>query len=643
MKKISLYGFLAFVMISLMPVSVLHAQWNPNTSENIEISGLTIADMQSVATSDAKTWVAFYQQNGSNYDMRAQLFDADGYKLLGDDGVLVSDKPSGSAIYVFNVCVDESNNLIIACQDERLGPDIAVVYKISQSGTHLWAPDGIILGPGLAPYPALLTNSEVVVAWISSTSNTLQIQKITTGGTLAWTTPVTVNVGSSKTTRGQLIANLDGKFSMVYQKQGYGVATTLYAQHFDNSGTALYPPLQICSQTTSAARYYSIAAEGDTTYFGYYASAGSRFNSFLQRINPSGAIPWGMNGSNFNTATGNYDNYQGWTNINLTPGSPYVWSVCTFSDVNQNSYGIYIQKFLKSSGARQFTDYGKVVYAIGSGSDQQQGTLSLVDDTPMFMFYDVAYKIYATRLDADGNFAWPGDQVELSSTTASVGSPKGRFGFTPDGPNRCAGIWIENRGDGYLGYAQGVSIGGLIAVAVETQGGVPAEITTLGGTLQMVSTVYPEGSNQNVTWSIVPGTGQANISTTGLVTAVANGTVWAKAVAVQDVSVMDSMMITITNQIPTGIGEDPQQPDDIRLYPVPCNGKFTIESTGNNLQVSVVRIYSLAGENIYHSGEMVTNGTGKKEIDIRPVRNGVYFVDIMTGNSRITKKIVVQN
>lgn len=550
MKKHLNVGFYLPVMIMffMFPVKFLQAQWNTNTSVNLLISNLPTADLHSVATTDGKTWIAFYHLNGSNYDMRAQLLDANGNKLLGPDGILVSNQTSGSATYVFNVCVDASNNLIIGFQYESGSDMNAVVHKISQSGAQLWGSGGIILGAGLTPYPAPLSNGEVVVAWSESVSNTVNIQKITTGGTLAWTTPVVVTVGATKTSRGQVIGNLNGKFTAVYQKKGSGISTTLYAQHFDNSGTALYSALQICNQTSSASRYYSIAANGDTTYFGFYVSQSSRFNSFLQRINPSGTIPWGMNGSNFNTATSSSDPFQGLTNIALSSSSPYVWSVCTFSNSNQSQYGVYVQKFLKTTGARQFTDNGKVVYPISSSSDYQSGEMILVNDTPIFLSYDVNDIIYATRLDASGNFVWPGNRVEISSTTAGGSTPKMRFGLSTDGPNRCAGVWTENRTGDYMGYAQGISIGGLIGVNVATQGGVPATITTSGGTLQMVATVLPAAASQNVTWSIVPGTGNATINATGLVTATGNGTVYAKATAVQDVTVKDSLLITISGQ-----------------------------------------------------------------------------------------------
>jgi len=548
--KTYLQKFIPLVLFIILQAATAHAQWNTNTSVNLEIAGLIAADLQSVPTTDGKMWVAFYHQNAGNYDMRAQLIDADGNKLLGPDGMLVSNQSSGTATFVFNVCVDGSNNLIISMQDQRSGDMQAVLYKISQAGTHLWSPDGVIVGSGLAPYSTVLTNGEVVTAWNESTSNSLKMQKISSSGSTVWTTPVTVMVGSSTTTRGQLIANLNNKFTMVYQKRGVGISTSLYAQQFDNSGTAIYAPLQICSETTSGARYYSIAAEDDITFFGYYSSSGSRFNSYLQRINADGTLPWGINGSHFNTSTGPTDNYQGETSINLKPGSLYVWSVCTFSTTNQSNYGVYIQKFLKTSGARQFTDQGKVVYPISANRDIQAGDLSLVDDdTPMFMSYQNDYKIFATRLDASGNFAWPGNRIEISSTTAGLGSPKGRYGFTSVGPNRCSGIWTEDRGTGEKGYAQGVTIGGLIGIEVTTQGGAPATITVTAGTLQMISTIFPSTAIQSVTWSIVPGTGVATINSSGLVTGSANGTVWAKAIATQDVSVKDSLLITLSNQV----------------------------------------------------------------------------------------------
>jgi hypothetical protein len=541
-------GLFLFIILIMLPFFAI-SQWNTNTAVNLLVSEYEVSDIQTASTNDGKYWVAFYHLNSGNYDMRAQLFDADGNKLLGTNGVLVSNKTSGSATFVFNVAADHDGNFIIGMQDQRSGGNYsAVAYKISQQGTHLWSPDGVIIGQGLAPYPAALSNGEVAITWSDATSNTLEVQKINTQGSLAWTTPVQIKVGTSLTTRGQIVSNLDGKFTVVYQRRSFGISTTLYAQHFDNNGVQLYAPLQIGDLTTSGARYYSISAEGDTTYFGYYAAQGNRFNSYVQRINPNGTIPYGMNGSNFSTNTGSNDNSQLMTNMSQEIGSPYIWSVCSFSDPNQNNYGVYVQKFLKSTGARQLTDQAKMIYPVTSTRNTQAANLLLVDDAPMFISYDMNYKIYVTKLNSTGDFIWSYEKIELSSTTASLGTPKGRFNSGFVGSDRIAAVWSENRGAFNQAFIQGISTNGVIGVEVATQNGVPAEITISGGTLQLVSSVFPSVAAQQVEWSIVPETGNASVSPTGLVTALENGTVSAIATSVQDNTVLGSIQITISGQ-----------------------------------------------------------------------------------------------
>lgn len=544
--------FLFFLFITGISVS---AQWNTDVSVNLEMAGLQTADMQPVVTKSGKTWVAFFTGGPGNYKMRAQLLDVNGNKLLGTDGILVSDKPSWSSIQVFNVAVDQSDNLIIGFDDRRVNGTTpqAIGYKIGPDGSFLWGPDGVVLGQGFSPYPCALSNGETVFAWIENATSTLHLQKITASGGVAWPAAIPVRVGSSRTTRGQIIANDNGKFTMVFQRSGIGISTTLFAQRYNNDGTNVWAaPVQLCNQTTQGTRYYSIAAENDTTYFGYMASQGSRFNSFLQRINPDGTIPWGINGTNFNTSVAATDNYQMETVISLTPGSPYVWAVATFCNPTQTQYGIYTQKYAKNGGARQFGNTGKEVYPISTSADRVTN-LSLVNDAPMFMHYTQSnYKIYATRLDTNGDFAWTGNNILLSSTTATLALAKGRFGFVGLGDRQAIAVWYENRAGQYRPYAQNITPGGLFKLVVGTQGSVPPTITTAGGTLQMKADVFPSNASQQVTWSLVPGTtANAIISVTGLITGQpnGNGTVWAKAVSVADNSVMDSMLVTISNQI----------------------------------------------------------------------------------------------
>ena len=540
-----------FLVVAIICCFSLQAQWNTNTSINLEIAALPTADMHSITTSDGKTWIAFYHENAGNYDMRAQLLDANGNKLLGPNGILVGNKPSGSATFVFNICLDKSDNLIIAYQDERVsGSNNAVIYKISPSGNFLWGTDGIVLGQGLAPNPATLSNGETIVAWNDNTSNTLVFQKITVGGTIAWTTPKSVTVGASRTSAGQPVPNDVGTFNLVFQKKlSFGINSYLYSMRYSNDGVALWSnPVQLSNEATAIVRYYSVTAEHDTTYCGFYSSPSSRFNSWVQRINPDGSLPYGSNGSNFSNATNANDPYQMTTNIALTPGSPYLWSICTMSNTSQSQYGVFVQKFKKSDGSRMLGATGLNVYPISANFDTHAGSLSLVNDGPLFMSYDIDYKMYATRLDSNGGFVWTANRIEMSSTSAGGSTPKGRFGFTGLNNNQAVTVWYESRGSEYRSYAQNITPGGLFSLKVSTQGGVPASINTLGGSLQMIANVYPATSNQAVVWNIVPITGTATISTSGLIAAQTNGTIWAKAISVQDSTVSDSMLITISNQ-----------------------------------------------------------------------------------------------
>jgi hypothetical protein len=618
--------FRLFVLFMLV-CQQLFAQWNPNTSVNLEVSSLPVSDLQTVITSTGKTWVAYYHANSGNYDMRAQLLDVDGTKLLGPDGVLVDNQSSGTATFVFNICKDANDNLVIAYQDQRSGSLQSVVYKLSQNGTHLWSSSGVVLGAGLAPFPAVLSNGETIVAWNESAGNTLRLQKINTAGTTVWGTPPSVMVGTSTTTRGQIIPTTNGTFTLIFQRRGVGISTTLFAQRYDNNGIALWTaPVQLCNQTTAAVRYYSGFSEGDVTYYGYYSAQGSRFNSWLQRINADGTLPYGINGSAFSTATGSTDAYQQLTNIAASPQSAVVWSVCSFSNTSQSQYGIFLQKFDKQTGARLLSDNAQQVYAISPSFDVQAGDLSLVNDAPFFMSYDGNYKIYATRLDGNGNFVWTGNRIELSSTTSGPGAPKGRYAFKALGNSQAVGVWTENRNGIEKAYAQNITPGGLFGLDVTTQGNVAAAITTSAGTLQMLATIFPSTANQNVSWSIVPATGGAAISTTGLITANANGTVWAKATSVADNTVADSLLITISGQgstSPQGFTFTSTQPATLT-----CGSANNMSVTLGTLAVGGFSGPITLNANGQPTGTAITFGTN-------PVSPGSSSIVTLTGAAQL--------
>lgn len=86
------------------------------------------------------------------------------------------------------------------------------------------------------------------------------------------------------------------------------------------------------------------------------------------------------------------------------------------------------------------------------------------------------------------------------------------------------------------------------SVVVSSEGNA-ITIDTMGGTLQFSTTVAPtDTTNKDVTWSVIPGTGTATINSSGLLTAVSNGTVTVRATSVSNTSAKGDMTITLSNQ-----------------------------------------------------------------------------------------------
>jgi hypothetical protein len=108
-----------------------------------------------------------------------------------------------------------------------------------------------------------------------------------------------------------------------------------------------------------------------------------------------------------------------------------------------------------------------------------------------------------------------------------------------------AAWWLWARLAGWSGPAATVPVTGISLTGTDGA----TTITTPGGTLQLNATISPaNATNKTVIWSVQNVNGQASISSTGLLTAIANGTVTAKATATDGSDVSEELIITISNQ-----------------------------------------------------------------------------------------------
>lgn len=176
------------------------------------------------------------------------------------------------------------------------------------------------------------------------------------------------------------------------------------------------------------------------------------------------------------------------------------------------------------------------------------------------------------------------------------------------------------------------------SIVVATTGGAAAVINTPSGTLQLQSDVFPAGYFQGVAWFITPVDGAATITSQGLVTAVADGKVWAKAVSLINPFMADSLMITIaqTSSIP-----DVAQSLGLQIFPNPANDAVTVSVRNRHVPLSLV-VTDVKGS-ILASYNFRENGLQTPfAIPLKQWVPGIYFLQIKGKNIQYTGRIMKQ-
>jgi hypothetical protein len=461
MKKVT------FILAVLFSIS-LQAQWVANTDANMVVADTAISVINTIGTADGSTYIVYWKQlpPPTNFELRLQVLNADGVKQLGNSGVLVSDNiDMGTFTLVGTAVKDADENIYIGVTASN--GYAGHVFKMDINGNHLWSPAGVSFSEGYAVTLLPLSNGEIVVSWINQ-PNAL-MQKYDATGNAVWASPQPVVSGTSKTAPAQMFELSNGNFMMIFHTYNFGINSTLYAQKYNASGAAQWATAtQLSNKTTAYNVRYSGAQNGDNVYFGYVGKSSDRFDSFLQRVNPDGTLPWGINGADFDT---NQTNFEMDTKIAVSANGQNVWAICTYTDVNQNEHGEYVQKFDSESGARQFTDNAKMLYAISTDFKEHRGNLYLANDKPFFLLKlgndngVTPTTLRAVLLDQNGDFAW----TEMDKPVATFEANKSNVNLAEPTNGQAVAVWIEDKSNGAKIYAQNFTDDAITALtAIET-------------------------------------------------------------------------------------------------------------------------------------------------------------------------------
>ena len=438
------------------------AQWTTNTEENTLVSNLSSDDMKSVGTSNGFTYVVFWHSVAApeNYELRLQVLSPQGEQMLGDQGVLVSDDlPMSTFTVLWNIIVDSQDNLYVGVTGTG-GGEPAYVFKMDLEGNRLWGSSGINVGSGYAVKMLPLAGGEVLVAWWPS-SGVGQIQKFDSSGQAVWSNSQPVSLGSSNTVVGNMFELDDGQVLIVFHEVLSGINSFLHAQRFDTTGAAVWSsPVQISDQATVFNRDYQGTIIDNTIYMGYFASSGTRFDTFLQCIAPDGNLPWGINGSSFDTTQAYYEMEP---YMAYKVGSGVIWMSSTYSNTSQSAKGTYLQKYDRITGDRLFGDDAFELFAVGSEA-VPVGGMNIAEQGPILLIKEgvdngaTPTELKAIYLEGNGQAVWPEGLRDVATFQAN----KGRINHTRMVDDQSVVTFVEQKSTSTQVFAQNILSGEVV-------------------------------------------------------------------------------------------------------------------------------------------------------------------------------------
>lgn len=440
-------------IICLLTFSLSFAQWTPETDVNTLVADSDVVVMEARGTSGGQSYVVFWRNAAPpvNMELRLQVIDAEGNQKLGSEGILVSDEiPMSTSTSLWDIKIDAEDNLYIGVSGTGAGT-LAYVFKMNINGDHLWDVANANIGSGNKVIIMPHSDGGAIVGWMESDGTVMQ--RFDNSGTPLWPEPKTIVPDTGPAAPDSFYELSDGSFIAIMHKRFSGISSNLYAQRYDADGNEMWSSaVQISDGTTAWNRTYEGLQDGDVVYVGYHASFASGFESFLQRINADGTLPWGMNGSDFST---NPTYYRMETSIAFEAGADHIWAVSNFRTTSQGDVGEYAQKFDKETGARLLSDNAKEIFSVGSDK-RHDSALWVENDIALFLIRDgfdngstpIALNVVA--LDENGDFYW----TEQTKPMATYQATKARVNYLRPINGQSVVVFMENKGDGNRMYAQ---------------------------------------------------------------------------------------------------------------------------------------------------------------------------------------------
>ncbi len=463
MKKYLLLALVLFYQAS-------NAQWTSDTTVNTLVRDTLGATVPVVAsTLDGYTYISWFESDAGNYNLHMQFLDTAGYKQWATEGIVVSSLPQNSALFRYDLKVDNEGSAIVAFQDERTGVLKVVAYKIGRNGSKLWGTDGIVLIDSsaeeeLAPVIGVTGGNDVVIAWSSDSSSVkwISAQRISASGNIQWNQIYRIRdtIGNLKYSRPELFASGADDIQMLFVEENGsfpGVTSTLYTQRIHVNGSNFFPAaVQVSSKTIP---YFIFPQPVPDDNGGFYVAfnTSNPVNSFLndvyvQYVDYNGNL-WNPEGIEAANSTINHK---------LTASSCYVsstgefWVLLQVLDGGQGSSGASVQKLDASGNVLLGADALTIIPV-----DPLYYLPNTINSTGDGVIFTVTYgsfgnqRIKAIKLDYSGVAVWSNTSVSICAVNSNKDDLQSGEFFN----NNLVIVWQDDRNGSGI-FAQNITNSG---------------------------------------------------------------------------------------------------------------------------------------------------------------------------------------
>lgn len=231
------------------------AQWKDNPSEALLgwPDGKSYYANEIQIGEDGTTWLCVYHPQNGTIATTVQAIDSTGVKLLGEEGLLVSEERNMTYTVVNQlIMVDKDGNAIVVVHDLRNSPSEEqllsyTIYKVSPEGEMLWGNEGLSIDGGISYETSAamkviqLEDGSYVFAWMRTNGNlfAIEMQRVSNDGEFLWNAEDVRLIDNTSTYMYPYLINSgDNQFILVYAK---GSNQDLYARKIDFDGTSVWP------------------------------------------------------------------------------------------------------------------------------------------------------------------------------------------------------------------------------------------------------------------------------------------------------------------------------------------------------------------------------------------------------------------